>query len=205
MTDTDTPAPAIHDPSAARLSIRERFSYGFGDLASCLYWQTISVYLAIFYTDIFGITAAAAGTMMSISRFSDAFFDPLMGMLSDRTRTRWGKFRPFLLWGCVPLAVVAFSQVANEIADFLAEAGEQTDGLEEIREFVAACRRKADGNDVVCHPQIIGDVVELSLYTESGELLDILRMPASRLPAPAEEMSPLIGAFVRLVRASPGR
>jgi GPH family glycoside/pentoside/hexuronide:cation symporter len=108
MIDTDTPAPAIHDPSTARLSMREKFSYGFGDLASCLYWQTISTYLAIFYTDIFGITAAAAGTMMAISRFSDAFFDPVMGMLSDRTRSRWGKFRPFLLWGCVPMAVAGF-------------------------------------------------------------------------------------------------
>jgi hypothetical protein len=107
--------------------------------------------------------------------------------------------------GCMPLDVVAFSQVANEIADFLAEAGEQTGGLEEIREFVAACQHKAGGNDVVCHPQIIGDAVELSLYTEAGQLLDTLRMPASRLPAPAEEMSPLIGAFVRLVQDSPGR
>jgi hypothetical protein len=93
--------------------------------------------------------------------------------------------------GCVPLDVVAISQVANEIADFLAEAGEQTDGLEEIREFVAVCRRKADDNDVVCHPQIIGDVLELSLYTAAGQLLDSLRMPASKLPARAEEMSPL--------------
>ena len=105
--------------------------------------------------------------------------------------------------GCVPLDVVAFSQVANEIADFLAEAGEQTGGLEEIREFVGACRRQAVGDDVVCHPQIIGDALELALYTEAGQLLDILRMPASRLPAPAEEMSPLIGAFVRLVQDSP--
>ena len=88
--------------------MREKLSYGFGDLASCLYWQTISTYLAIFYTDVFGITALAAGTMMTISRFSDAFFDPVMGMLSDRTRTRWGKFRPFLLWGCVPMALAAF-------------------------------------------------------------------------------------------------
>jgi glycoside/pentoside/hexuronide:cation symporter, GPH family len=104
----DSPVPEIIDPSAERLTMREKLSYGFGDLASCLYWQTISVYLLIFYTDIFGISALAAGTMMSISRFSDAFFDPLMGMLSDRTRSRWGKFRPFLLWGCVPLAVAAF-------------------------------------------------------------------------------------------------
>jgi hypothetical protein len=107
--------------------------------------------------------------------------------------------------GCVPLDVVAFSQVTNEIADFLAEAGEQTGGLEEIREFIAACRRKAGGDDVVCHPQIIGDALELSLYTEAGQLLDRLRVPASRLPAQAERMSPLIGAFVRLVQDRPGR
>jgi hypothetical protein len=107
--------------------------------------------------------------------------------------------------GCVPLDVVAFSHVANEIADFLAEAGEQTGGLEEIREFVAACRRAAGGDDVVCHPQIIGDALELSLYTEAGQFLDSLRMPASRLPTRAERMSPLIGAFVRLVQDRPGR
>ncbi|HEU5078343.1 MAG TPA: MFS transporter [Opitutaceae bacterium] len=88
-----------------RLSAREKFSYGFGDLASCLYWQTVSTYLALFYTDIFGITALAAGTMMGLSRSSDAFFDPVVGLLSDRTKSRWGKFRPFLLWGCVPLAI----------------------------------------------------------------------------------------------------
>jgi GPH family glycoside/pentoside/hexuronide:cation symporter len=104
----DTPLSEAVDPSAERLTMREKFSYGFGDLASCLYWQTISTYLAIFYTDIFGITAAAAGTMMGLSRFSDAFFDPVMGMLSDRTRSRWGKFRPFLLYGCVPMAVAGF-------------------------------------------------------------------------------------------------
>ena len=82
----------------------------------------------------------------------------------------------------MPLDVVAFSQVVNEIADFLAEAGEQTGGLEEIREFIAACRRKVGGDDVVCHPEIIGDALELSLDTEAGQLLDSLKMPAGRLP-----------------------
>jgi hypothetical protein len=106
--------------------------------------------------------------------------------------------------GCVPLDVVALSQVANEIADFLAEAGEQTGGIEEIRDFVAECRRRAGGDEIVCRPQIIGDGLELSLYTETGQLLDRLTMPASRLPAPAEDMPPLIGAFVRLVQDSPG-
>jgi glycoside/pentoside/hexuronide:cation symporter, GPH family len=107
--------PAL-DPSAERLSLREKLSYGFGDMASCMYWATISQYLLIFYTDVFGITALAAGTMMGLSRFSDAFFDPVMGMLSDRTRSRWGKFRPFLLYGCVPMAVAGF--LTFDVPDF---------------------------------------------------------------------------------------
>jgi hypothetical protein len=106
--------------------------------------------------------------------------------------------------GCVPLDVVAFSQVANEIAEFLAEAGEQMGGLEEIREFVVACRHRAGGDEVVCYPQIIADALELSFYTQAGQWLDSLTMPAGRLPTRAEEMSPLIGAFVRLVPDRPG-
>lgn len=107
--------------------------------------------------------------------------------------------------GCVPLDVVAFSQVENEIADFLAEAGEQTGGLEEIREFIAACRHKAGGDDIVCHPQNIGDALELSFYTEAGQFLDSLTMPAGRLPVQSERMSPLLGAFVSLVQNRPSR
>jgi hypothetical protein len=107
--------------------------------------------------------------------------------------------------GGVPLAVVAFSQVGNEIADFLAEAGEQTGGLEEIRAFVDVCRQTAGGEEVVCHSRVIGDALELRFYTEAGEMLDSLTMPAGRLPTRAEEMPPLIGAFVRLVEDSPDR
>nr|WP_294518045.1 hypothetical protein [uncultured Rhodopila sp.] len=106
--------------------------------------------------------------------------------------------------GCVPLDLVAFSQVANEIADFLAEAGEQMGGLDEIREFVATCRREAGGEAVVCHLGIIADALELSVYTEAGQLLDRLTMPAGRLPLAAEEMPGLIGGFVRLVQHRPG-
>ena len=68
---------------------REKISYGFGDLASVLYWQTFMVYLTYFYTDVFGIAALAAGTMLGLSRSMDAFFDPVMGMIADRTETRW--------------------------------------------------------------------------------------------------------------------
>ena len=105
--------------------------------------------------------------------------------------------------GCVPLAVVALSQVTNEIADFLADAGEQTSGLEDIRAFVTECRRKAGNDEVVCRPEVVGDDLELSVYTVNGRFLDTLTMPASKLPARAEQMPPLIGAFVRVVQDAP--
>lgn len=89
-----------------QMSFREKLCYGFGDYASVLYWQTFMVYLTFFYTDVFGLSAAVAGTMLAASRSVDAFFDPVMGMVADRTQTKWGKFRPYLLWLCVPFVVV---------------------------------------------------------------------------------------------------
>ena len=91
--------------SGDKLSYREKISYGFGDFASCLYWQTFMLYLTFFYTDVFGISALAAAALLGLSRSLDAFFDPVVGMLGDRTQTRWGKYRPYLLWFCVPLAL----------------------------------------------------------------------------------------------------
>jgi GPH family glycoside/pentoside/hexuronide:cation symporter len=90
-----------------KLSIRERAFYGFGDLASCLFWQTLTLYLLFFYTDVFGLAPAAAGLMFLVSRVLDALFDVVIGMTADRTKTKWGKFRPYILWGAVPLAVSA--------------------------------------------------------------------------------------------------
>ena len=95
-----------------KLPLREKICYGFGDLASCLFWQTITFYLLFFYTDVFGLTAKAAGLMFFVSRGSDAIFDVVIGMAADRTKSRWGKFRPYLLWVAVPLgisAVLAFT------------------------------------------------------------------------------------------------
>jgi GPH family glycoside/pentoside/hexuronide:cation symporter len=89
-----------------KLSLKEKVSYGFGDLASVLYWQTFMLYFTYFYTDIFLIPASVAATMFLLSRVWDAVNDPMMGIIADRTKTRWGHFRPYLLWLCVPFAVV---------------------------------------------------------------------------------------------------
>ncbi|MEJ2053666.1 MAG: MFS transporter [Calditrichaceae bacterium] len=89
-----------------KLSLREKLSYGFGDLASVLYWQTFMLYFTFFYTDIFLIPAAAAATLFLLSRLWDGINDPLMGIIADRTETKWGKFRPYMLWMSIPFAVM---------------------------------------------------------------------------------------------------
>ena len=87
-----------------KLPLKEKVAYACGDVASNFYWRIFDVFLFIFYTDVFGISAAAVGTLMLVTRLIDAFSDPLMGALADRTKTRFGKFRPYLLWGIIPIA-----------------------------------------------------------------------------------------------------
>jgi len=89
-----------------RLSLKEKIGYGFGDAASSMFWKLFGMYLMFFYTDVFGITAAVAGTMMLFTRVGDAIIDPLIGIMGDRTETRWGKFRPYLLWIAVPFGII---------------------------------------------------------------------------------------------------
>ena len=91
----------------ARLRWREKLGYGAGDLGFNLYWTTIASFLAAFYTDVFGISAAAAGTMLFVTRVFDAFTDPAMGIVADRTQSRFGKYRPYLLFAGVPMAAAA--------------------------------------------------------------------------------------------------
>jgi GPH family glycoside/pentoside/hexuronide:cation symporter len=94
-----------------KLTLREKFAYGLGDMASNIVYQAVINVLMYFYTDVYGIEAAAAGTLMIAVRFFDAIIDPIMGAVADRTRTKWGRYRPWMLWFAIPygmLAVAAF-------------------------------------------------------------------------------------------------
>ena len=93
------------DHSGMKLSLVEKVGYGLGDTASNFVWALMMNFIMYFYTDIFGITAAATGTMLLVARATDGLFDFFVGAVADRTSTRWGRFRPYLLWLCVPLAL----------------------------------------------------------------------------------------------------
>ena len=88
-----------------QIKFREKVGYGLGDAASSMFWKLFGSYLLFFYTDIFGLPAAAVGTMFLITRFWDSFVDPVVGILADRTQSRRGKFRPYLLWFAVPFGM----------------------------------------------------------------------------------------------------
>ncbi|MCW8126937.1 MFS transporter [Microbulbifer halophilus] len=91
----------------ASLGAGEKLGYAVGDAGFNFYWIIIGSYLSYFYTDIFGIPAAAAGTMFLVTKIVDACTDPVMGAVADRTRSRWGRFRPYLLFGALPMAGAA--------------------------------------------------------------------------------------------------
>ncbi len=94
---------------AGKLSFVEKIGYGVGDTASNLFFQTFMLFLLYFYTDVYGLSPAIVGTMFLITRIWDAVNDPLMGMIADRTDTRWGKFRPYLLWLALPFGLIGVS------------------------------------------------------------------------------------------------
>ena len=91
-----------------KLAVKEKVGYALGDTAANFIFQTMVMFQLAFYTDTFGITAAAAGTLLVVVRVWDAIFDPVMGVVADRTKTRWGKFRPWILWTAVPFGIMGF-------------------------------------------------------------------------------------------------
>lgn len=86
-------------------TLREKIGYGFGDMSSSMFWKIFSAYLPIFYATVFHLSLEVTGTLMLVTRIWDAVSDPMMGVIADRTSSRWGKYRPYLLWISIPFAV----------------------------------------------------------------------------------------------------
>ncbi|GHW11545.1 MFS transporter [Vibrio cholerae] len=87
------------------LTVREKIAYGLGDTGCNFVWQTVMLFLAYFYTDIYGLSPAHMGTMFLLVRFIDAVTDPIMGSIVDRTKSKYGRYRPYLLWMAVPFGI----------------------------------------------------------------------------------------------------
>ena len=87
------------------MKLSEKIGYGFGDMSSSMFWKLFSYFLPFFYSNVFGLSLADAGVLMLVTRIWDAFSDPMMGILADRTKTRWGKYRPYLLFFAFPFAL----------------------------------------------------------------------------------------------------
>jgi GPH family glycoside/pentoside/hexuronide:cation symporter len=90
----------------AKLTFGEKFGYGLGDMAANFIFQAMMALQLNFYTDTFGLTPAQAGTMFLVVGLGMAVLNPVMGVIADRTSTRWGRFRPWLLWTAVPFGVI---------------------------------------------------------------------------------------------------
>ncbi|MBJ6617650.1 MFS transporter [Streptomyces sp. DHE17-7] len=111
MSAVPSPAPGLAAPPSAEprpLTRPAQFGYGLGDLASNLTWTTLTAFLLFFYTDVAALTAAAAGTILLIGRIADAVIDPVVGLAVDRTRSRFGRARPYLIFAA-PVLGLAFA------------------------------------------------------------------------------------------------
>ncbi|HHY64334.1 MAG TPA: hypothetical protein GX501_04750 [Clostridiaceae bacterium] len=104
-------------PEQRPLSGREKVLYGFGDLSTALIWNVTTTWAMFFFTDIFKISALAAGTMLLIARIYDAAIDPFIGFMVDRTSTRMGRARPYLLWLAIPYGLVGSCGAYNAYLD----------------------------------------------------------------------------------------
>ena len=106
---TDQPS---YDPTK-RLNFTEKLGYGLGDTASNFFFQVFNIFLLYYYTDVFGINPAAVGVMFIVTKVVDAISDPVMGVIADRTNSRWGKFRPYLLYGAIPYGLLGYAMFAG--------------------------------------------------------------------------------------------
>jgi GPH family glycoside/pentoside/hexuronide:cation symporter len=111
--ETNTPAAERTKPDRHRLRVSEYVGYALGDTASNLFFQTFNIFLTYYYVDVWALAASSVSWMMLAVRFWDSVADPIMGMVADRTETRWGKFRPYLLWMAIPYGVAGYLIFAN--------------------------------------------------------------------------------------------
>ncbi|MDQ8201514.1 MFS transporter [Pelagicoccus sp. SDUM812003] len=106
-------------PATERLSLKEKIGYGLGDMASNFYMGFFGLFLLYYYTDVWGISPAAAATMLLVTKIVDAISDPAMGLIADRTQSRWGKYRPYLLWTAIPYALLGYLLfMGPDLSDF---------------------------------------------------------------------------------------
>ena len=87
------------------IKLKEKIGYGFGDFSSSMFWKIFTYYLPFFYSNVFGLTLADAALLVLITKLWDAISDPIMGIIADRTHSKWGKYRPYLLWVALPFSV----------------------------------------------------------------------------------------------------
>jgi GPH family glycoside/pentoside/hexuronide:cation symporter len=104
----------VTTPPTDRLTFREKLAYGLGDTASNFFFQAFNIFLAYYYTDVVGIkNSAAVGTLLGTVPILVAALNPVIGVLADRTNSRWGKFRPWILWGALPYGALGYVMFAN--------------------------------------------------------------------------------------------
>ena len=94
--------------NTAPLSFIEKVGYGIGDMASNFYMGFFNIFLLYYYVDVWGISPTGAATMFLVTKIIDAISDPSMGMIADRTETKWGKYRPYILWMAIPYALLGY-------------------------------------------------------------------------------------------------
>ncbi len=112
MTDNNKRGRGVAADSEP-LRFSEKLGYGLGDAASNFFFVTFNIFLLYYYTDVFGLLPAAVGTMFLVTKVLDAVSDPIMGIIADRTNSRWGKYRPYLLWGAIPYGICGYLMFAN--------------------------------------------------------------------------------------------
>lgn len=103
----------MSNPQGNGLSFREKLAYGLGDTASNFFFQAFNIFLAYYYTDVVGLKSGAVGTLLGTVPILIAAINPVIGVLADRTQSRWGKFRPWILWGALPYGVLGYVMFAN--------------------------------------------------------------------------------------------